>query len=140
MSVSVGRGVGNASAPPGLVYSVGYGLYGRVEVGWGYGTPIKVDISHYSAIRVTFIGITSPLNFNFEVFSNTKYVQWGCNLGATSPGHDLTIDLPIRPSSTVNLEQIDHFYLIAQDSYDFAIKSVELVGPQTHPAAQTCST
>jgi hypothetical protein len=65
-----------------MVQTGGYFAAPRIDMGYGYETPMDVDFSSYQKIRIDFNGLSQPLNFNIQLFTGTAYAQGGCNIPA----------------------------------------------------------
>jgi hypothetical protein len=47
---------------------------------YGGQNPMNADFSGYQKIRVSFNGLTQPLNFNIQLHTGGPYAQGGCNI------------------------------------------------------------
>ena len=52
-----------------MVQSAGYGTSPRIDLGYGFGTPMDSDLSSADRIRINFLGLTGTLNFNIQMFT-----------------------------------------------------------------------
>ena len=70
----------NGGQPAAMVQTGGYFAAPRIDMGYGFQTPLHADFTGYLKIRVNFNGLTQPLNFNIQPHSGGPYAQGGCNL------------------------------------------------------------
>jgi len=83
----------NGGQPAAMVESVGYFVGPRIDMGYGFQSPMDVDFSGYQKIRVNFNGLNQALNFNIQLFTGTAYAQGGCNIPAY--GGVFSAELPL---------------------------------------------
>jgi len=129
-------------APSALIFSSGYYTSPRLDVEYGSGVPLQLDLSNYDRLRVNFHGNDLVVNFNILVFSGTNYSQTGCNLTAsTSP---VSIDFPFAYfTSGADFSNISAFDFIFQSgsavgAEDWAVTSFEAIPIGAPPAQVTC--
>lgn len=128
---------GGMSAPPGLIYSSGFGVNGRLGVLWGKSQSLALDLGRYERLQVDFMSLTSGANFNLEAWSGSKFVVWSCNLPA-SPG-PLSVVLTVPRSASSQMQKVDRLYLILQAASDLGVARFEAVKGRPPPAgAQEC--
>jgi hypothetical protein len=72
----------NGGQPPAMVQTGGYFASPRIDMGYGFQTPLHADFTAYQKIRVNFNGLTQTLNFNIQPHSGGggPYAQGGCNI------------------------------------------------------------
>ena len=68
-------------APAALIMNGGYKVGPRLDVYYGSGTPMNLNLSAlYDRIRLTFDASDLSVNFNILVFTGTTWSQIGCNI------------------------------------------------------------
>jgi hypothetical protein len=66
--------------PNAMVQTGGYFAPPRIDMWYGGQNPMNADFSGYQKIRVSFNGLTQPLNFNIQLHTGGPYAQGGCNI------------------------------------------------------------
>ena len=132
------------ATPPAFLFNAGYGAGPRIDMGYGFGAPMNIDFTPYDRIRVNFLGLTQPLNFNILVFTGTTWAQNGCNISELN--RPFSIELPLNgfiisgPSfSWSNINFIDNIFQSgsAIGGVDLAVSSIQLSNTPM-PGAQIC--
>jgi hypothetical protein len=81
------------TTPSALIYNSGYKVSPRLDVFYGSGAPMNLDLSTlYDRFRVTFDGSDLSVNFNIVAWTGTLYSQTGCNIDPSITS--FTIDFP----------------------------------------------
>lgn len=131
-------------ASSALIYSSGYKVSPRLDVEYGTGSPLNLDLgTNYDRIRVTFDGSDLVVNFNIVVFSGTNYSQTGCNLAAAANG-PVTIDFPFQyftpGADFTNISAMDFIFQSgsAIGANDWAVTSFQAIPKGAPPAQITC--
>jgi len=131
------------NAVSAFVSSQGFFVGPRIEIGYGYVTPMAIDFTPYDRIRLNFLGLTQTLNFNILLYTGTAYAQGGCNI---SPyGGSFSVELPLAnfvQNSGFSLSKVNLIDLILQNgsvlgSVNYAITSVQLSNTPM-PGAVSC--
>jgi hypothetical protein len=115
-----------------MVQTGGYFAPPRIDMWYGLQTPMNADFSGYQKIRVSFSGLTQPLNFNIQPHTGGPYAQGGCNVppyaGAFSVELPLNLFAQTQGFSFANVTAMD---VIFQDGsaiggVSFGITSIVL--------------
>jgi hypothetical protein len=131
------------SEPGAFFFNAGFGASPRIDLSYSGGPP--VNFTPYNRIRVNFLGLIAPLNFNIVVFSGTTWAQNGCNISELN--RPFSIELPLNGFvisrsnfSWTNINLIDNIFQSgsAIGGVDLAVSSIEL-SSTAKPGAQRCS-
>lgn len=83
------------TTPAALIQSAGYKVGPRLDVQYGSGAPMNLNLStSYDRFRLTFDGNDLEVNFNILVYTGTTWSQTGCNIPANT--NSFTIDFPFE--------------------------------------------
>ena len=115
-----------------MVQTAGYYVGPRIDMGYGFHTPMDVNFGAYQKIRIDFQSLAQTLNFNIQLFTGGAYAQGGCNIPAyTAP---FSVELPLNKFVQTQGFDFAHVNLInvifqggsAIGSVSFGITSAEL--------------
>jgi len=134
-----------------FLFNAGFGAVPRIDMEYGAGVPMSIDFTPYDRIRVTFLGLTQPLNFNIQAFTGTVWAQNGCNVANLN--RPFSIDFPFTgfhvsiPASFswANINLMDFIFQSgsAIGGVDQGISSIVLTNtpptPDEPPVVQTCN-
>lgn len=115
-----------------MVQTGGYFSVPRIDMGYGYQTPLNADFTGYQKIRVNFNGLTQPLNFNIQPHTGGPYAQGGCNIpayaGTFSVELPLNLFIQTQGFSFADVTSMDVIFQSASaiGSVSFGITSIEL--------------
>jgi hypothetical protein len=122
----------NGGQPAAMVQTGGYFVGPRIDMGYGYQTPLHADFTGYQKIRVNFSGLSQPLNFNIQPHTGGPYAQGGCNIApyAGSFAVELPLDKFVQTQG-FSFADVTYMDVIFQDgsvigSVSFGITSIEL--------------
>jgi hypothetical protein len=87
------------ATPAAFLFSAGYGAGPRVDMDYGFGTPMNIDFTPYDRIRVNFLGLTRTLNFNILLYSGAPFVISGCNVSELNGPFSIEVPLSIFSGS-----------------------------------------
>ena len=118
--------------PAAMVQTAGYFAAPRIDLYYGFQTPLNADFSGYQKIRVNFNGLSQPLNFNIQLHTGGPYAQGGCNLGPYAGS--FSVELPLANfvvTPGFSFSDITYFDVIFQDgsaigNVGFGVTSIEL--------------
>lgn len=133
-----------------FLFNAGFGAGPRIDMAYGWGsTRMNVDFTPYDRIRVTFMGLSQPLNFNIQAFTGTTWAQNGCNVAELN--RPFSIDFPfsgfsVSVPASFNWASINYMDFIFQSgsaigSVDIGISSIVLTNSTTvptYPVLQEC--
>jgi hypothetical protein len=139
-----------STAPAAFIYSEGYGadsvpqlFYGRAD---GVGAAsLNADLTPYVSLRVTFLGIQSAVQFDWETWSGSNSTLYGCGLLETFTGE--TVDFPlangqVNTGTGANLAAVDGLFFESQDGSvaggGYAISQIAFVTASAPPADYVC--
>jgi len=90
------------TTPAVLIFNTGYQSLADLQVFYGLGSPMNLDLSSYDRIRVYFNGADQLVNLNLVVSTNGPWSALGCNFTDpyTSPISAFTVDLPFANFSS----------------------------------------
>ncbi len=92
--------------PSALIWDVGYAAASRIDLEYGNGAPLGLDISSYNLLTVSFNGLAGNLNFNIEAWQpDGESAMAGCNLGPVD--YAFNVDLPMTAFTLLNGNEID---------------------------------
>lgn len=122
----------NGGQPAAMVQTGGYFVGPRIDMGYGYQTPLNADFTGYQKIRVNFSGLSQPLNFNIQPHTGGPYAQGGCNIPAYAGS--FAVELPLDKfiqTQGFSFADVTYMDVIFQDgsvigSVSFGITSIEL--------------
>lgn len=80
--------------PASMVQTGGYFAGPRIDLYYGLQTPLNADFTPYQKIRVSFTGLSQPLNFNIQPHTGGPYAQGGCNIPAYEGA--FSVELPLN--------------------------------------------
>jgi hypothetical protein len=116
-----------------MVQTAGYYAPPRIDMGYGFQSPMDENFGAYQKIRINFSGLSQPLNFNILLFTGTAHAQGGCNLPAYSG--PFSAELPLSLFA-VQSESFDFAHVTAADvifqsgsvigNVGFGVTSIEL--------------
>jgi len=125
-----------------FVQSAGFDSFPRIDQGYG---PMNQDLSAFDRVRVNFVGLSAPLNFNILMFTGAGRGQNGCNVGALN--RPFSVEFPYAGFVPANggfvpgdITDISLVYQSASaiGSVEFGISSIE-VSDTAAPGAIVCS-
>jgi len=128
---------------PALVLSAGYATAPRIDVYYGYGSPMSANLSSADRIRIRFQGLTGTLNTGMLLFTTaSSYGENACNLPAYAG--NFTMELPFSGFVGTGFDpaNVNFIRLWAQEgtvigSTEYAILSIAAVNG-TEPGAVVC--
>jgi hypothetical protein len=125
-----------------LFFSTGYGVAQRADLGYGENKAMSLDLTAYARFRVHFSNASIVTLADFQAFTGSAYVQWGCN-NITTNGSDLlgdvTVDYPFVYGAGVDYSNVNYIYLILQSNANLSVNKIEVVPDSAPPADFTCS-
>ena len=136
------------TTPAALIQSAGYKVSPRIDVEYGTGAAMNLDLSSsYDRFRLTFDGSDLSVNFNILVFTGTTWSQTGCNIPASITS--FTIDFPFQYFSPASGTSGANFadltlmdFIFQADSgiggNSWAVTSFEAIPMGAPPADITC--
>jgi hypothetical protein len=115
-----------------MVQTGGYFAAPRIDMGYGYQTPMDQDFSSYQKIRIEFNGLSQPLNFNIQLFTGAAYAQGGCNIPAYAG--PFSAELPLKlfvQTQGFDFHHVNEINVIFQNGsvigdVGFGVTSIEL--------------
>ena len=129
--------------PSSFIWSVGYGVYARIDLIYGQTTALNLNLTAYDRLRISFSGLTTPLNFNLVAWQgNGMGATCGINLSQTL--YPFTVDFPLSAyvfSGGVPLDwsNIQAFDVVFQGGPNLAITEFSAVPKGTAPASFSCA-
>lgn len=135
---------GSNTVPSAFLLKSGYYVGPRIDMAYGGGAPMQVDLSGYKSgwIRLNFKALTENLNFNIQLFTGTTYAQGGCNINYY-PG-DFSVEVPFSKfiDNGIDYSNINTMNFIFQSgsaigAVDFLVTSIE-VSNTAKPGAISC--
>jgi hypothetical protein len=116
-----------------LVLSAGYGTGPRIDLYYGYGSPMSVNLSSADRIRIRYLGLTGESNMGMLLYTTTSsYGENACNL-PPFPGA-FTVELPFSGFVGTGFDpaNVNFIRLWSQEgtvigSTEFAFVSIEAV-------------
>ena len=135
------------NVPSAMVWTAGYKSNARIEIGYGFlanSIPLHLNLISYDRLRVSFDGLTQPLNFNVEVWygpNSNVVASLGCNLIPSGP---FTLDFPLSAfvsgsPGPVDWSNIAGFYIIFQGAPSLAITRFSAIPSTDPPGSAVCS-
>lgn len=122
----------NGVQPTAMVQTGGYFATPRIDMRYGFQTPMNVDFSGYQKIRVNFNGLSQELNFNVLLYSGGPYAIGGCNIPAYAGTFSVELPLSLfQLTQGFTFTGVTDVDVIFQDgsaigSESFGITSIEL--------------
>jgi hypothetical protein len=118
---------------PALVLSAGYASAPRIDLYYGYGSPMSVNLSSADRIRFRYLGLSGEANMGMLLFTTaSSYGENACNL-PPYPGA-FTVELPFSGFVGTGFDpaNVNFIRLWSQEgtvigSTEFAIVSIEAV-------------
>jgi hypothetical protein len=134
------------SVPSAFLWDVGYGALPRIDLVYGYTTSLGLTLTAYNRFRLSFNGLSVPLNFNIVAWqSNNVASENGCDLSYVQ--QPFTVDIFLAgfnntgaPVMWENIETIDIVFQGASitGSPNLAITGFSALPASAPPATFTC--
>ncbi len=149
-NVSVQIAPASQSAPAALIYSEGYGADSNPQLFYGIAdgvgtSSLHADLTPYVSMRVTFQGIQSGVQFDWETWSGSNSTLYGC--GLLESFEPVTVDFPftigeVNTGTGANLAAVDGLFFESEDNGivggGWAISQIAFVTANAPPANYVC--
>jgi hypothetical protein len=125
-----------------FVQAAGFKTHPRIDQGYG---PMHVNFSAYDRVRLNFVGLSAPMNFNLLMFTDGGRGQNGCNLPELN--QPFSVELPysgfVQENGGFMTSDITDLAFVYQSgsaigSVEFGIRSIE-VSDTPQAGAIVCS-
>jgi hypothetical protein len=135
------------SAPSVLILNSGYMTYPFLDLGYGYGSPMSVDLSSsYDRIRLNFYGSNQSINTNIEVSSSSGMSGLGCNIIPPEFMQPFSVDFPFADfSGSADYGAVTNIFLEFGVSeglnaeMDFGLTSIQAIPTGAPKGNVTCN-
>ena len=139
------------SAPAALVYSEGFMDDSNPQLFYGVADGVgrkslHADLTPYVSLRITFLGIQSGVQFDWESWSGSNSTLYGC--GLTESFEPITVDFPftigqVNTGTGANLAAVDGLFFESENygvvGGGWAISQIAFVTADAPPANVVCT-